>query len=437
MPNHQDDNTRKSGAAGSPDDCRQIRPVPGTPQPASTRARRLTFWEREALLQTFEQRPSPSQTTQGATRQAQRQQPGGKKRALSAHPVAQAADQWRDYAHGVSDWCAHTEQSFAGHPRAHWILEHLAIEERRVWRRYLRARFDTALPRSVVRGTDPRQLFLRLTPRLKDVLQNPIERTALRTGWVGWLLWDFACTTITHTILNTPFKGDAFAAALAAVRPILMDGLPLLVGECMLLPGAETEQEEAITLLAGYAATQLRLGSEAGTRIREALATEAGGGGVSNASLERVLWIRLPGTVLQAWDESHRVGGEPLKNAGRHGHSVMSRTVAHLEAERSEEHRLAGNARRVVPSAQLDLTASDDLSPEGLFLREEQARAVRSALAKLTSRQRLVIELFYEKDLPLTAIAARLGVEASTVRATKHQAVQKLNRVAALLAFAG
>ncbi len=47
---------------------------------------------------------------------------------------------------------------------------------------------------------------------------------------------------------------------------------------------------------------------------------------------------------------------------------------------------------------------------------------VTAALAQLTRRQRTVIALHYGSDLPVTEIAAHLGIAAGTVKATLHQA---------------
>ena len=44
----------------------------------------------------------------------------------------------------------------------------------------------------------------------------------------------------------------------------------------------------------------------------------------------------------------------------------------------------------------------------------------------LTPRQRLVMALTYEDDLDVPEIAARLGIEAQTVRSTRHKALTRL-----------
>jgi len=46
----------------------------------------------------------------------------------------------------------------------------------------------------------------------------------------------------------------------------------------------------------------------------------------------------------------------------------------------------------------------------------------------LTSRQKLVLELLFEKDLDVSEAAAVLGVDAQTIRSTKHKALEVLRK---------
>lgn len=58
----------------------------------------------------------------------------------------------------------------------------------------------------------------------------------------------------------------------------------------------------------------------------------------------------------------------------------------------------------------------------------EQLIELRSALDRLTDRQRLVVVLRYFADLPDEEIAEALGVQPSTVRSLSHRAVAALRK---------
>jgi RNA polymerase sigma-70 factor (ECF subfamily) len=48
------------------------------------------------------------------------------------------------------------------------------------------------------------------------------------------------------------------------------------------------------------------------------------------------------------------------------------------------------------------------------------------ALDVLTARQRLVLHLLYERDLEVADVARLLGVDAQTIRSTRHKALERL-----------
>ena len=64
--------------------------------------------------------------------------------------------------------------------------------------------------------------------------------------------------------------------------------------------------------------------------------------------------------------------------------------------------------------------------------REQQARLLRNLHRameqELTPRQHQIVELYYEKGLPVTRISDLLGVTPSTVSRTLHRAKDKLRR---------
>lgn len=77
--------------------------------------------------------------------------------------------------------------------------------------------------------------------------------------------------------------------------------------------------------------------------------------------------------------------------------------------------------RRRPPAVQLDeqsleVAASDAPPAEG----------VEIPAGLLSPRQRLVLRLLFEKDLPVAEVARLLGIEEQTVRSTRHKAISKL-----------
>jgi len=77
--------------------------------------------------------------------------------------------------------------------------------------------------------------------------------------------------------------------------------------------------------------------------------------------------------------------------------------------------------RRVVERLR-HLTAQDDVVVD-------EIDETRSALGRLTPRQRAVVVLRYYADLPIADIAEILGVATGTVKKTLHQAIAALREV--------
>lgn len=59
---------------------------------------------------------------------------------------------------------------------------------------------------------------------------------------------------------------------------------------------------------------------------------------------------------------------------------------------------------------------------------------VRSALSRLTARQRTILVLRYFEDLPDTEVARLVGCSVGTVRSTTHRSLERLRRLAPELA---
>lgn len=62
---------------------------------------------------------------------------------------------------------------------------------------------------------------------------------------------------------------------------------------------------------------------------------------------------------------------------------------------------------------------------------------MRTALARLTARQRTVLVLRYFEDLPEADVARLLGCSVGTVRSTTHRSLAKLRSLAPELAALG
>jgi RNA polymerase sigma-70 factor (ECF subfamily) len=66
---------------------------------------------------------------------------------------------------------------------------------------------------------------------------------------------------------------------------------------------------------------------------------------------------------------------------------------------------------------------------EGMLERAQQQRVVRNAVAKLSRRQREVLLLRIDGDLPFAEIARTLGITEVNAKVNFHHAVQKLKKL--------
>ncbi|MGP3958241.1 SigE family RNA polymerase sigma factor [Nonomuraea sp. 3N208] len=90
--------------------------------------------------------------------------------------------------------------------------------------------------------------------------------------------------------------------------------------------------------------------------------------------------------------------------------------------------RAVGRRGEVV-QASLPESADRDLNHQS-----ELRMVLRSALARLTARQRAVLVLRYFEDLPEKDIARTLGCSVGTVRSTAHRSLARLRQIAPELA---
>ena len=70
--------------------------------------------------------------------------------------------------------------------------------------------------------------------------------------------------------------------------------------------------------------------------------------------------------------------------------------------------------------------AAQQEDPFGLCYRREQRDLLNRALARLPERERLIVTLYYQQDLTMKQIAARLDVDESRVSQLHSAALQQL-----------
>ena len=71
-------------------------------------------------------------------------------------------------------------------------------------------------------------------------------------------------------------------------------------------------------------------------------------------------------------------------------------------------------------------SAAEDGAPLGALIRSDDAKQLRALIAQLTERQREALLLAYWAELPLSALAARLGVPESTAKSRVRLARERL-----------
>ncbi len=179
------------------------------------------------------------------------------------------------------------------------------------------------------------------------------------------------------------------------------------------------------------------------------------------ATFEQFAWTRVAGAIMdelrrQDWaSRSVRHFGRTLDRARegffiKNGHSptedelagTLEISVAELrkqleELDRADLCSLNAPARSADDSELLEIgdtieNRGSGLEPEQAALASERAAIVREAIASLSERERIVLELVHVEELQGAEIGARLGVSESRVSQILASARQKLrNRVAA------
>jgi RNA polymerase sigma-70 factor (ECF subfamily) len=121
---------------------------------------------------------------------------------------------------------------------------------------------------------------------------------------------------------------------------------------------------------------------------------------------------------LIAWDKLDRVPDGEEAEYWLYG--VARRVLAN-------HHRRAATVRRLASRASATATAGGR-GPESRAVVDDQAAAVRAALATLRERDREVIRLAYWDDLPHAAIGSILGGSRAAVDVRLHRALRRLGK---------
>ncbi len=91
----------------------------------------------------------------------------------------------------------------------------------------------------------------------------------------------------------------------------------------------------------------------------------------------------------------------------------------------SIEEKLFSNSERYLVK---DILVSGEPGPEELLLREEAKEVLASAIAELSEKEQLVLQLIFVEELDLKSISEILGVSVSRVSQIKSGALKKLKK---------
>ncbi len=91
----------------------------------------------------------------------------------------------------------------------------------------------------------------------------------------------------------------------------------------------------------------------------------------------------------------------------------------------SIEEKLFSNSERYSVK---DILVSGEPGPEELLLREEAKEVLASAIAELSEKEQLVLQLIFVEELDLKSISEILGVSVSRVSQIKSGALKKLKK---------
>lgn len=140
------------------------------------------------------------------------------------------------------------------------------------------------------------------------------------------------------------------------------------------------------------------------------------------ADVFQTVCMKLVENLSRLRDERHLTGW--LITTAKHESWNIHRKRKRLEA--LVEPEALGST-----DATTDLLVSDELLPEEAVQRLEEAQLVREALEDLGERCRLLLQLLYHSDPPLTyaEVAARLNVSTGAIGPTRGRCLVQLKKI--------
>ncbi len=103
-----------------------------------------------------------------------------------------------------------------------------------------------------------------------------------------------------------------------------------------------------------------------------------------------------------------------------------AREIHHLGYDGGHRCETATTAMCPLPKKEDDWMAAQQDDPFDLCYRREQRDLLNCALAGLPERERLIIALYYQQDLTMKQIAARLGVDESRISQLHSEALRQV-----------
>jgi len=84
--------------------------------------------------------------------------------------------------------------------------------------------------------------------------------------------------------------------------------------------------------------------------------------------------------------------------------------------------------KRKLPTVDLQPEVAESLSDHSPITHEQDKQASDLPLHLLTGRQKLVLKLLYDREMPVSEAAKLLNVDEQTIRSTKHKALTRLRQ---------
>jgi RNA polymerase sigma-70 factor (ECF subfamily) len=149
---------------------------------------------------------------------------------------------------------------------------------------------------------------------------------------------------------------------------------------------------------------------------------------VSGVVQQTLLEAHQAGPEFATWDEAAQLAW--LRRALEHNLLDEVRKFHTAARDVARECPLAGDAEESLSRLQASL-AAEVSSPSHLLSRQEEARALAEALARLPDDQRQAVELHHLQGRPLAEVAEHLGRDKGAVAALIYRALKRLRQTLA------